>query len=408
MVFKRLSYLVCLGSLFFSACSGEGNNEETSKEVKETILHTQQEYAPDKRVVLFDVKAYESDGKVELRGETTDTTALYALLEELDKKQISYADHVEVLPSSALEEKTEAIVQLSVANLRSKPSHSSELVTQATLGTPVKVFKKKDNWYYVQTPDDYLAWVDSGGISLKSPEELNAWRGTDKVIFLEPYGFSFSKPDPQSQRVSDLVAGNILERKGEENGYYRVSYPNSKTAYIKKSETMPYKEWLETLDPTGENLSETARMFMGVPYLWGGTSPKGVDCSGFTKTVFFLNGMVLPRDASQQIAAGEEVDSTRNFEKLETGDLLYFGKKATDTTPEKIIHVGMWIGDNKFIHSMGEVRISTFDTTSADFDQYNYDRYLRTKRVLGRNDKKIIQLEQSHLFMAPESTPVKD
>jgi cell wall-associated NlpC family hydrolase len=188
-----------------------------------------------------------------------------------------------------------------------------------------------------------------------------------------------------------------------------MQYPNKKTAYVEKTAAQPYRKWVASLkEPTGENLIKTAREMMGVPYLWGGTSPKGVDCSGYTKTIFFLNGMVLPRDASQQIAAGEEVDSSRNFENLQPGDLLYFGKKATDTTSERVIHVGMWIGDNKFIHSMGEVHISTFDTTAADFDEYNYNRYLRTKRVLGTNDDKVIQLSQSNLFMTPEGDTFRD
>ena len=144
---------------------------------------------------------------------------------------------------------------------------------------------------------------------------------------------------------------------------------------------------------------ETSKNLMGLPYLWGGTSAKGVDCSGYTKTIYVLNGIILPRDASQQIHTGIEVDSTRDFENLKPGDLLFFGRKATADSPERVIHVGMWIGDNKFIHSMGDVHISTMDKNDPEFDEYNYNRYLRTKRILGQEDEKLIQLTESELFM---------
>lgn len=73
------------------------------------------------------------------------------------------------------------------------------------------------------------------------------------------------------------------------------------------------------------------------------------------------------------------VDSSINFENLIAGDLLFFGRKAKDTTSERGIHVGMWIGDNKFVNSMGDVHISTFDKNDLEFNEYNYYRYLRTK-----------------------------
>lgn len=404
---KRYSYLGILLVLVLASC--EQKKEEETNKAEPVIAEVQRQYAPDSRVALFDIMAEIKGSDLILKGESNLPEAVDELKKRLEAEEdFTVIDSISLLPSKEMTGKSEGVIKISVANMRSRPAHSSELVTQATLGTPVKVYKKDDNWYYVQTPDGYLAWVDSGGVTPISEKDFQKWRSNEKIIFLEPFGFSYSKPNKDSEVVTDLVAGSILELTGEKNGYYEVQYPNKKKAFVEKSAARSYKEWVNSLDPSGEKLTETAKKLMGVPYLWGGTSPKGMDCSGYTKTIFFLNGMVLPRDASQQIAAGEDVDSTRNFENLQPGDLLYFGRKATDTTSEKIIHVGMWIGDKKFIHSMGEVHISTMDTSAADFDEYNYNRYLRTKRVLGKNDKRIIQIADSDLFMVSEKDTLKD
>ena len=395
---KNFTFLTLLLLVSLYSCEDKGEETPEVNETDQYIAEVKEEFAPDSRVALFDVQANEEGEVYILKGESNMPEAVSSLKQKLDAQKIAYKDSIALLPSADLEGKTEGVVKISVANLRSKPTHSAELVTQATMGMPVKVYKKDGGWYYIQTPEGYLAWVDYGGITPMTPQELSEWKSTEKLIYLHTAGSSYEKPNEGSQVISDLVAGNVLELAGENSGYYEVKYPNDKTAFVKKDEAQPYEQWLASLEPTGENLIATAREMMGVPYLWGGTSPKGVDCSGYTKTIFFLNGMVLPRDASQQIAAGQEIDSVKNFENLKAGDLLYFGRKATDTTSERIIHVGMWIGDNKFIHSMGEVHISNFDTTATDFDEYNYNRYLRTKRVLGTNDERIIYLAQSDLF----------
>ena len=357
------------------------------------------EYAPDGRVALFDVESYNENGTYILKGESNLPQAVSALKQKLQAENIAFTDSISMLPSAEMEGNTEGVIKISVANLRSKPSHSSELVTQAILGTPVKVYKKDGGWYYIQTPEGYLAWVDYGGVTPFSKNDLSTWKAADKVIYLKTYGFAYEGASAESQVVSDLVAGNILEILGEENGFYKVKYPHGKEGYIEQTHAQPYEQWLAGLQPTGETLIETSKAFMGIPYLWGGTSAKGVDCSGYTKTIFFLNGIILPRDASQQIHTGVEVDSTRNFENLIPGDLLFFGRKATATSSERVIHVGMWIGDNKFIHAMGDVHISNMDPNAEDFDDYNFNRYLRTKRVLGEEDEKLIQLTQSDLFL---------
>ncbi|GAA4310458.1 C40 family peptidase [Pontixanthobacter gangjinensis] len=394
----KLHIISVLALLVLVGCE-EKAEKEGLNQAEEMIAEVSEKHAPDKRVALFDIEAVKKDNSFVLKGESNMPEAVEELREKMRAQDLEFRDSINLLPDSeGLEGKTMGVVKISVANLRDEPKHSAQLVTQATLGMPLKVYKKEGSWYYIQTPDGYLAWVDYGGIANMSEQEFSNWKSAEKLIYLKPFGSSYEKADESSQSVSDLVAGDILELLSDENKFYRVKYPQGKEAYVAKSEAKPYQEWLSSLEMEKKDLVETSKKLMGLPYLWGGTSPKGVDCSGFTKTVYFLNGIVLPRDASQQVHTGKLVDTTRNFEKLIPGDLLFFGRPATDSTSEKVVHVGMWIGDNQFIHSMGDVHISNMDSTASDFDEYNYNRYLRTKRVFNQEDEKLLYLKQKDIF----------
>ena len=89
---------------------------------------------------------------------------------------------------------------------------------------------------------------------------------------------------------------------------------------------------------------------------------------------------------------------TKEFDKLIPDDLLFFGSKATDTTPERVVHVGMWIGNNEFIHSSGKVRISSMDPDAENFDEPNYNRYLRTKRIFNKKDDGLLYLTEQNVL----------
>ena len=379
---------------FLVSCVSENATENT---IETQIAEIKSEYAPDKRVALFDVEAFKKTDKYILIGESDLPNAVRALKDKLTSKGVDFIDSIQLLPSAELGEKIQAIINISVANLRSNPKHSAELATQATLGTPVRVLKKEEGWYYIQTPDKYLSWVDDGGIQMMDTKQYETWQAANKIIYTRTYGHSYLDKN-EEEIVSDLVAGDILEVIRDDANHFRVTYPDGREAFVPKSEAESYNSWLDKLDPSVEDLVATSKMLMGVPYLWGGTSTKGMDCSGFTKTIFFLNGMVIPRDASQQVHTGKAIDSTKNFKNLQKGDLLFFGRKATDSSAEKVVHVGMWIGNNEFIHASEMVRISSMDKNDDNFDEWNLNRYLRTKRILKEKDKGLISLTETPLF----------
>lgn len=387
-----------LSLLILGGVLGCTEKVETKEYLTDEIGTVKTQFAPDKRVALFDVNAEKSGNAYVLKGESNLPDAVATLKSNLEKSNIEYVDSIQLLPASDLKDKTRGLVTISVANLRSQPKHSAELATQATLGTPVKILKHENSWSLIQTPDHYLSWVDNGGVQPITDVELEAWKNASKIIYTNISGNTYSEPNVNSQVVSDIVAGGILPVLGEENGFYKVSFPDQRIAFINKSEAEAYESWIASADPSEENLIATSKRLMGLPYLWGGTSPKGVDCSGFTKTIYFLNGIVLPRDASQQIHTGEEIDDDKNFENLLPGDLLFFGVKATETSPERVVHVGMWIGNNEFIHSAGRVKISSVDEDSPNYDAYNVNRYLRTKRPLNGPKEGLINLKNNPLL----------
>jgi len=376
-------YLLLLGTLF--ACLAENNSED----IDTIISEVKESHAPDKRVALFDVQW--EDGQ--LSGETNLPAAHDELVRKLISKNISFTDSIQLLPDPKLGTKHLALVTNSVSNIRSAPKHSAELATQALMGTPLNVLKSQGSWYLVQTPDKYLSWVDAAAIVLVDQNTMNEWLQKEKIVVTEMISTVYEN-DNFEQIVSDITAGNILELVGYENGNYQVILPDQRKGIIQGNHAVTYEVWKNSRSTNDTNLIQTARKMMGAPYLWGGTSPKGVDCSGFTKTIYFLNGMIIPRDASQQINEGELIDNDKNWDNLQVGDLLFFGVPATETSKERVVHVGMWIGDGKFIHSRGRVRISSFDPADEHFDAPELARYLRTKRIRNQPSENILTVDQ--------------
>ena len=377
----------------FISCNNSFKGVEEIEKISKII---KKQHAPDSRVAIYNIDITSNSKDLILKGETDSKEALQQLLDSLSSKKITYKNHIRILPDSAVGNKKYAVGNNSVINIRSKPKHSAELGTQGLLGMDLKVLDKKGDFYRVQTPDNYISWVDKGGIKLMTLKELNQWEKEDKIIYTSNSGYVYQQKNDVSSIVSDIVFGGILGLKKEHTLFYEVQYPDNRIGFVKKTEAISYTAWLHKNPSNADFIETTARTFLGAPYLWGGTSTKGVDCSGFTKTVYLMIGLIIPRDASQQVTAGKIIDENLKFEGLQKGDLLFFGRKATNDKKQRVTHVGIWLGNGKgeFIHSSGKVHLSSINEDQPNYDEFNKNRYLGSRRYLDVDDDKIIDLKK--------------
>lgn len=355
-------------------------------QLKTIVDSIQQLYVPDKRVSVYEIEIADNGSKSPtIKGYISDAQVYNELVKAVNKQYKAYTDSIQLLPSAELGNEIFGVINLSVADIRTKGNFSAEMATQALLGTPIRVLQK-DGWCRIQTPDQYIGWTQPATFKAMTKEEFNDWTQSPKVIFTDYFGFAYQYPDKEKQTVSDLVAGNILKYEGEEGDFYKVSYPDKRKAYIFKSQSEKYNEWSASLRPSGENFVKKSFGMIGIPYVWGGTSVKGMDCSGFTKTVLFLHGIILMRDASQQVNTGTPIDISTGYDNLQVGDLMFFGKKAENGKKERIRHVAFYIGNNEFIHASGCIRTGSLDSSKPNYDEVNTKEFVRASRITGSVD----------------------
>jgi hypothetical protein len=256
------------------------------------------------------------------------------------------------------------ICHLSVVPCRLEPSDRSEMVTQLLFGETVKIYEeKKGDWRRIKTAyDDYDAWIDVKQITEISLDEFEKLNATTTVLSAELIHVLHNKT---SDEFIPIVLGSYLPN------FKKNILSFNKQEFVFDGATLD-----SSIKSNKTELIENAYTYLNTPYLWGGRSPLGIDCSGFTQVLYKLNGIKLPRDASQQAKIGQTLSFV---EESEPGDLAFF-----DNEEGNIIHVGMVLENNKIIHASGKVRIDRLDHQGI----YNVDtnRYSHRLRLI----KKII------------------
>ena len=254
-----------------------------------------------------------------------------------------------VLSLSAFAKNGIHVVVVPVANMYSKPTEKADVVSQAIYGSNVKLLLARGEWSRIETPDRYRGWTPSrylriilagDGYATAGPtvqvESLfaNIYAETDvtrhKPVISVPFEtkLEVAPDDPK------LSANNNANHEG----WIHVRLPGLTMAWIQAGDVVA--------DPKPLTIPESielAKRFLGLPYLWGGRSSFGYDCSGFTQMLVRARGIIMPRDADQQASWSGVAPVARN--ELQAGDLLFFGSSMKNIT-----HTGMYIGDGQFIH----------------------------------------------------------
>jgi len=336
---------------------------------------------PDKRDHIFDIHVKASGDKVILKGSTDFTKAHHHLKNMLINHKIAFIDSIQQLPLKKFVDKM-GITRLSVANLRAKPKHSAELVTQTLMGMPLRILQQKNGFYQVQTPEGYYAWVDTAGISIKTKKEFEEWLAKPKVIISSMYGMIDSGKKNILHPISDYVLNDVFAVVKAENNLTTIEYPDGRIGIINNKDISDIKLLnKKIISKNPKRITETAQNYMGIPYLWGGTSAKGLDCSGYTKNVYAQYGYLLPRDASQQVKIGKKIEITDDFNNLLAGDLLFFGRIKNGK--EKITHVAIHLGNGRIIHETGEVKIESLNPKDKDYNEYRHKSLMQARRIVG-------------------------
>jgi len=245
------------------------------------------------------------------------------------------------------------ICNLSIVPLRLEPSDTSEMVSQVLYGEYFKVLEQRKKWSKIRLAfDKYEGWIDNKQYKEILDTDYKTLNKTESLLTTDLVEFVQSN----NNELLPITIGAEL------SGLSLLGHScDGNSTSVKESK---------------KNILNTAFLYLNAPYLWGGKTPFGIDCSGFTQMVYKLNGHKLLRDASQQATQGEVLSF---IEESEPGDLAFF-----DNAEGEIIHVGIIMEDNYIIHAHGKVRIDRLDHSGI----YNTEIQLHTHKL--RVIKKII------------------
>ena len=349
--------------------------------IQQTIEEVRRDLQLDQRSSVFEVHPAGGTRRLTLLGHTTEDAAVAELLRRVQALPgiIEVADEIVRLPRGLPEKERHGVIRTAVAPLYQDGRIPSTQITQIVLGSRVELLSREGAWWRIRAEDGYIGWVHTGYLQIGSEEWAQAWERGEA-------GRRGEEGKPVVSLGAELMdnEGRIFARLPWGARLVQVSpdtyaLADGRRGWLASGELVLVDRLYERFPPRGESITKAAHRWIGAPYLWGGVTHGGVDCSGLTQSVYWMHGIALPRDSDLQAQVGLLVEPGDQYQQLEAGDLLFFSENAT-----RITHVAISLGGAGIIHSSltnGCVAVNDL-SGNAEFEAKLRAIYSHARRVL--------------------------